>query len=69
MPDIPRNAFSEEIEGFLAWLELEKGLSHNTIESYENDLAQCALFLKKKEGGGLVFSITGSYLLLGRVLK
>ena len=27
MPDIPRNAFSEEIEGFLAWLELEKGLS------------------------------------------
>ena len=49
MPDIPRTAFSEEIEGFLAWLELEKGLSHNTIESYENDLAQCALFLKKKK--------------------
>ena len=48
MPDIPRNAFSEEIEGFLAWLELEKGLSQNTIESYENDLAQCALFLKKR---------------------
>ena len=52
MPDIPRNAFSEEIEGFLAWLELEKGLSHNTIESYENDLAQCALFLKKKKVEG-----------------
>ena len=56
MPDIPRNAFSQEIEGFLAWLELEKGLSQNTIESYENDLAQRAYFLK--EGGGLVFSIT-----------
>lgn len=42
-------AFAEPIDGFLAFLELEKGLSRNTLEGYESDLRQCALFLHKKE--------------------
>ena len=37
--------FEPWISGFLVWLQLEKGLSPNTIESYENDLNQCADFL------------------------
>ena len=41
-------AFEPWISGFLVWLQLEKGLSPNTIESYENDLNQCADFLTTK---------------------
>ena len=37
-------AFEVWINGFLAWVQLEKGRSTNTIESYETDLNQCALF-------------------------
>ena len=37
-------AFEAWINGFLAWVQLEKGLSNNTIECYETDLNQCALF-------------------------
>lgn len=33
------------INEFLAWVQLEKGLSVNTIGSYETDLIQCACFL------------------------
>jgi len=51
MPSLP-DSFLEEVQEFLAWLELEKGLSINTIQSYENDLAHCALFLKKKKISG-----------------
>jgi integrase/recombinase XerD len=51
MSSIPK-AYSEEVENFLAWMELEKGLSQNTVESYENDLGQCAIFLKKKKVSG-----------------
>ena len=46
------NGFLEEVEGFLAWLELEKGLSRNTIEGYESDLRHCAQFLKGKRVKG-----------------
>ncbi len=49
--DIPPEFF-EEIEGFLAFLELEKGLSRNTVESYRSDLAACSGFLKKKKKAG-----------------
>ncbi len=48
MADLP-DAFSEEVQEFLAWLELEKGLSLNTVQSYENDLAHCATFLNNKK--------------------
>ena len=37
-------SFESWINGFLAWVQLEKGLSANTITSYETDLTQCALF-------------------------
>ncbi len=44
-------AFEAWINGFLAWVQLEKGLSNNTIESYETDLNQCALFLEARGVG------------------
>jgi integrase/recombinase XerD len=40
-------AFIEPLESFLAWLELERGLSHNTLEAYTRDLTQCVEFLVK----------------------
>jgi len=45
-PELPV-AFEEEISGFLAWTQLERGLAENTTTSYEQDLAQCACFLAK----------------------
>ena len=38
-------AFAEEIDGFIGFLELERGLSARTTESYQGDLDQCAKFL------------------------
>lgn len=38
-------AFEEPIEGFLAHIDLEKGLSPHTVEAYMGDLFQCAKFL------------------------
>jgi integrase/recombinase XerD len=38
-------AFTEEIDGFIGFLELERGLSARTTESYQGDLDQCAKFL------------------------
>ena len=40
-------AFDEAIQGLAVYLELEKGLSQNTLQSYISDLAQCAHFLDK----------------------
>lgn len=37
--------FEDTIHAFLAFLELEKGLAKNTIESYESDLSQFAHYL------------------------
>ncbi|MDG1138200.1 MAG: site-specific tyrosine recombinase XerD [Opitutales bacterium] len=42
----PPQAFESEISAFLAWVQLEKGLASNTVESYEKDLVQCAVHLK-----------------------
>ena len=39
-------SFAEPVEIFLGWLELERGLSTNTIQSYASDLVQCANFLQ-----------------------
>ena len=36
----------DSVEGFLAWLELERGLSGNTLQSYAQDLAQFAAFAR-----------------------
>lgn len=49
MPADPLDAippsFTEPVESFLAWLELERGLSANTIKAYTRDIAQCAAFM------------------------
>lgn len=37
--------FSEAIDSFLAYIQLEKGLSDNTVHSYSSDLTQFAQFL------------------------
>jgi integrase/recombinase XerD len=42
---IPSN-YAEPVESFLAWLELERGLSNNTISAYARDIVQCARFMK-----------------------
>ena len=36
------NAFASDIDAFLAYLDLERGLSRNTREGYQRDLEQCA---------------------------
>jgi len=38
----------EPLESFLAWLELERGLAANTLQSYGQDLAQFASFLEAR---------------------
>jgi integrase/recombinase XerD len=40
-------AFAGEIDGFIGFLELERGLSARTTESYQGDLDQCAGFLAR----------------------
>lgn len=47
LENIP-DRFAEPVEGFLAWLELERGLSANTIASYGADLAQAARFMESR---------------------
>ena len=44
----PPIAFESEISSFLVWIQLEKGLSPKTVESYEKDLVQCAIHLKNQ---------------------
>ena len=39
----------EPVESFLAWLELERGLSSNTITAYAYDLAHFAQFLEQQK--------------------
>ncbi len=51
MPPVPP-AFAEEIDGYISYLELERGLSRNTANSYESDLKQASHFLKKNGAAG-----------------
>lgn len=44
----PSAAFAEDINGFMSFLGLERGLSKNTLSGYESDLGQCAAFLTKR---------------------
>lgn len=39
------NAFASDVDAFLAYLDLERGLSRNTRDSYQRDLEQCAAFV------------------------
>ena len=45
LPLEPPSAYESDISAFMAWIQLERGLSPNTVESYEADLVQCACFL------------------------
>jgi len=40
--------FAPEIDGFIGFLELERGLARCTCENYQSDLAQCAAFLARR---------------------
>lgn len=42
-------SLSESLDGFLAFIDLEKGLSRNTVENYFQDIKQCAFFLVSLE--------------------
>ena len=42
------DAFAEPLENFLVRLELERGLSKNTLSAYAGDLVQCVAFLLKE---------------------
>lgn len=46
MPPAPAG-FADEIDRYLGYVELEKGLSRNTASSYESDLRQAANILKR----------------------
>ncbi|HUJ43791.1 MAG TPA: site-specific tyrosine recombinase [Opitutaceae bacterium] len=41
-------AFANDIDGFIGFLELERGLSRHTVSGYESDLRQCARFLSRR---------------------
>lgn len=41
-------AFATDIDGFVSFLKLERGLSLNTQSGYQNDLDQCAAFLARR---------------------
>ena len=45
--DSAPDGFLEDLQGFLAHLELERGLSPRTVEAYGRDLAQCAQLLHR----------------------
>jgi len=47
-PLAPGRALSELTLDFLAYLELERGLSRNTLEAYRSDLQQYGVFLDKR---------------------
>lgn len=44
-------AFANDIEAFLGFLGLERGLSKNTLSAYRSDLDQCAAFLAQRRVG------------------
>ncbi len=45
------SAFASDIDAYMAYLDLERGLSPNTRESYQRDLEQCAAFVGRKGAG------------------
>ncbi|MBQ6704944.1 MAG: site-specific tyrosine recombinase XerD [Opitutales bacterium] len=59
---VPVAAVREGIEDFTAFLELERGLSKNTVLSYEKDLLQFGDFLRKKKYAGTWKSVQPEHL-------
>lgn len=43
----PAAAFARDIDGFIGFLELERGLARRTCENYQSDLQQCAAWLAR----------------------
>jgi len=41
-------AFATDIDAFIAWIELERGLSRHTRENYRRDLDQCAAWVARR---------------------
>jgi len=41
------SGFADELDAYMGYVELEKGLSRNTAQSYESDLRQAAHYFKK----------------------
>lgn len=58
-PTAPPPAFADEIDAYLAFIGLERGLSKNTSEGYRRDLEQAALFFSR-EGVANWRSVSGS---------
>jgi integrase/recombinase XerD len=51
MATVPRavdDAYQQQLLDFLAYLELERGLSRNTLEAYRTDLLQYGAFLQRR---------------------
>ena len=46
-PGLPP-ALANDLDGFIGFLDLERGLSRHTLSGYESDLRQCARFLARK---------------------
>ncbi len=42
------DALADDIDAFIGFIQLERGLSPRTAEGYEGDLRQCATFLARK---------------------
>lgn len=59
---IPASAVREGIEDFTAFLELERGLSKNTVLSYEKDLLQFGDFLRRRKLAGTWESVRPEHL-------
>jgi len=47
MPPAPAG-FADAIDSFLGFVELERGLSRNTAQSYESDLKQASHILRRQ---------------------
>ena len=59
-PMLPAPAgFADAIDGFLSYVELEKGLARNTARSYESDLKQAAHQLKALGAAGWTQATVG----------
>ena len=51
-PSQPPQGYEADISAFLAWVQLERGLSKHTVASYESDLIQCSCFLHQQGACG-----------------